>query len=224
MSEAVREAVLKPRPGTQSKFLRFLANLVSYVFHPVFMPTIMAMLLYKLSATSFTGISAHDYFGKWVSVIIINTLIFPLIATLLLKALGFIQSIHMYDAKDRIIPLIASMVFYFWGYHVFSNIDSPFILKVLLLGSFWGVIVLFMANIFVKVSMHTMAAGGALGLIIVLMAISPVSMMLPFFLFLLVAGIIGTARMLLGVHLPFEIWAGYVLGIVTQLAAYWYLL
>jgi hypothetical protein len=183
----------------------------------------MALLLYTLSPTSFTGVSSADY-GKWLGIIAINTLIFPLITTLLLKGVGFIQSIHMHDAKDRIIPLIASMVFYFWGYHVFSNIASPFILKVLLLGGFWGVIVLFMVNIFVKVSMHTMAAGGALGLIIALMIVNPVSMLLPFFLFIIVAGIIGTARMLLGAHRPFEIWAGYVLGILTQLAAYWYLL
>lgn len=223
MSEAVRDAVLKPRPGTQSKFLRFMANLVSYVFHPVFMPTIMTLILYRLAPEGFAGISTHD-FGTILIRVSYTTLLMPLLLVLLLKGLGFLQSIHMYDAKDRIIPLIGTMVFYFWAYLVNKNLNAPFILQVLMLGIFWGVIVLFMANIFVKVSMHTMAAGGALGLIIVLMAISPVSMMLPFFLFLLVAGIIGTARMLLGVHFPFEIWAGYVLGIVTQLAAYWYLL
>lgn len=223
MSEAVRDAVLKPRPGTQSKFLRFLANLVSYVFHPVFMPTIMTLILYRLAPEGFAGISTHD-FGTILIRVSYTTLLMPLLLVLLLKGLGFLQSIHMYDAKDRIIPLIGTMVFYFWAYLVNKNLNAPFILQVLMLGIFWGVIVLFMTNIFVKVSMHTMAAGGALGLIIVLMAISPVSMMLPFFLFLLVAGIIGTARMLLGVHFPFEIWAGYVLGIVTQLAAYWYLL
>ncbi len=223
MFDNKEEKVVKPVPATNSAVLKFFANLVSYIFHPVFMPVIVSSLLFDLSLAGFAGISRADYYSKWISIIAINTLIFPLITALLLKGLGFIKSIYMYDQKDRIIPLIATMVFYFWAYHVFSNINPPFILKVLLLGTFWGVIVLFMLNIFFKISMHTMAAGGVLGLMIVLLISSPVSMAIPFFGTIIIAGLIGTARLLLGAHKPGEIWAGYIFGVIVQLAAYVYL-
>jgi hypothetical protein len=208
--------------GTQSKPLRFLANVVSFVFHPVFMPTVLAYLLYVLAPSSFAGIDGKT-FGKFIGIIAINTLIFPLITTLLLKGLGFLQSIYMHDSKDRIIPLIATMIFYFWAYNVFKNIDSPFILRVMLLGNFWGVILMFMVNIFYKVSMHTSAAGGFLGVIIVLLLINPVNMMLPLFISMITCGVIGTARLVNGTHKPAEVWTGFVLGIIVQVAAYWYL-
>lgn len=221
--------ITNPFPGSSgtkteagSKPLRILATTASYVFHPLLMPTVMALVLYRLSPTSFAGLPAGN-FGKMMLPIIINTLFFPVVATLLLKAAGFLENLHMPDAKDRIIPLMASMIFYFWAYNVFKNIDAPFILRVLLLGSFWGVIALFMINIFVKISMHTAAAGGMLGIMVILLFSSPVNMVLPFFLALIISGIIGTARLILKSHTPAEVWLGYIVGVLVQLGAFWYL-
>ncbi|OSZ82103.1 hypothetical protein CAP35_02200 [Chitinophagaceae bacterium IBVUCB1] len=135
----------------------------------------------------------------------------------------------MHDPKDRIIPLIGIMIMYFWIYHVANSISdpkdvpAPFILKVMLLGNFWGIILLFIINIFFKLSMHTSAAGGFLGVMIVLLLTNPVNMMLPLFVSLIVCGIIGTARLLLGAHKPAEVWWGYAIGILAQLAAYVYI-
>lgn len=206
----------------RTRFIRAIASFISYVFHPVLMPTVMTLALYKLAAVGFAGVKPK-VFGNWLFIIILNTLIFPLVGVLLMKGLGFIRSMHMRDAKERIIPLLMTMTFYFWAYHVFQNIDSPFILRVLLLGSFWSVIALFMVNIFMKVSMHTAAAGGMLGLVIVLMLISPINMAIPLFIALVIAGLVGTARMLLGAHNGAEIWMGYLLGIIVQIAAYFYI-
>lgn len=209
-----------------SKALRFLAMMASYVFHPVFMPTVMAIVLYRLSPASFAGYTPKMFTAVLLLPIIINTLIFPLIGALLSKGVGFTESIHMKTTKDRIIPLLISMIFYFWAYHVFRSTRDfhvPEILLVLLLGSFWGVIAVFMVNIFLKISMHTAAAGSMLGILLVLMFSSPVNMILPFFIALLIAGIIGTARLILNAHQRFELWLGYAVGILVQLAAWWYL-
>ncbi len=213
--------------ATQSKPLRVLANIVSFVFHPVFMPTVLVYTLYILAPSSFAGVDAKT-FGTMMAIIVLNTLFFPLLAVFLLKRLGFIQSIYMHDSKDRIIPLIATMIFYFWIYlvfknDIFKNSTTPFILRVMFLGNFFGIILLFMTNIFFKASMHTSAAGGFVGVMIVLMLINPVNMMLPLFISILVCGIVGTARLLTGAHKPAEIWVGYAMGIIVQLAAYLYL-
>lgn len=207
---------------TRTRILHGVASVASYIFHPVFMPTIMTLALYKLAAVGFAGVSTASL-GNWVLIIGINTILFPVLGVLLLKGLGFINSIHMRDPKERIVPLMISMVCYFWAYNVFKNIDSPFILKVLMLGNFWGIIALFMVNIFFKISMHTMAAGGMIGIVIVLMFISPVSMMIPLFVAMLIAGIMGTARLILGAHRTGEVWLGYALGILVMVAAYFYL-
>jgi hypothetical protein len=220
-NEAEQEIAIE-KAGTRSPVLRAFANFISYIFHPVFVPLVMTILLYRLAGSSFAGITFKQY-GITIIKIGTNTLMYPLLVILLLKATGFLKSFHMPDARDRIIPLIATMTFYFWIYLVFKNTNEPLILRSFLLGNFWGVMMLFLATIFYKVSMHTVAAGGVLGLMIVLMIMSPVSMFLPLIVAIIIAGLIGTARMLLGAHTPFEIWAGYLLGLSVQIGAYFYL-
>lgn len=214
----------------QSKFVRLMAYIVSYIFHPVFVPTGMTFILYKFAPVSFAGITPTQFY-RWLLSIGITTLFFPLFSLLLMKGLGFVQSIHLRTAKERIIPLIATMIFYFWAAHVFNSLAKepgnnqipPLVLRVLLTGSYWTIIVLFVINIFYKISMHTTAMGGLIGILIVLMIVSPVNMVALLFIALAIAGIVGTARMLLGMHRIWEVWMGYVLGAVMMLAAFLYL-
>lgn len=206
-----------------NSILRLLSKVVSYVFHPLFMPTTMVLFLFYISKSSFVGIDDQTKFN-WMRTIAINTLFFPAFTVFLLKKLNFIQSIHLKTMRERIIPLIATMVFYFWAYQVFKEFKSPFILRVFLLGCFWGIIAIFMANIFTKISMHTAAAGGVVGLLIVLLIIGQTNFFIPFLIVLLIAGLIGTARMILLEHTPLEIWLGYGVGIAVQLASYWFLM
>lgn len=221
MNEIKNADSLSDRPS-QPKALRILATIISYIFHPVFMPTIMTIVLFQLAPASFAGVTSSN-FSRMLLPVIINTLLFPLVTTLLIKGVGFIDSIHMYNSKDRIIPLIGSMIFYFWAYNVSKNMQFPLLLRTLLLGGFWGVIAVFMINIFFKISMHTAAAGSVLGILLVLMFNSPVNMAIPFFLALFIAGLVGTSRMILYAHRGGEIWLGYIVGVLVQVAAYWYL-
>ena len=211
-----------PEVKRPSLALRIPAMVLSYVFHPVFMPLMMTFVLYMLVPAHFAGIPPTKMGLLYIQVAL-HSAFFPLLTVLLLKGLGLIESIHMRNQKDRIIPLIASMTFYFWGYWVFKNNNEPELIRVLFLGGFGGVIAVFMISIFFKISMHTASAGSIVGIIVVVMFLSPVNMVLPLFIALLVAGIIGTARLILSAHTSGEIWLGYIVGFLVQVAAYWYL-
>ena len=202
--------------SSTSRLVTILANIVSYVCHPVFMPLIMAMVLTRLAPNSFAGVSDKQI-GMWMLTIAFSGVFFPIISIALMKALGFIESFHMRTARERTIPLMATMIFYFWVSQVFNRMPDtsvPLIIKVLLLGNFWGIIVIFIVNIFTKVSMHTSAAGAMIGVIGVLMLSSPVSMLVPLFAAIIIAGVIGSARLVLGSHQPGDVWLGYIIGIV----------
>jgi hypothetical protein len=211
-------------------WLSTLATLVSYVFHPVFMPVLLSIVIWRIQPAAFAGIGGTKLVYGLVS-LTLTTIFFPLFTVALLKALGFLQSIHMRVSKDRIIPLIATMTFYFWVQQVSSypfkadgrELIWPLIIRILLLGSFWAVILLFMVSIFFKVSMHTTAAGGAIGIMAVLLFLSPFNMLGAFFATIIIGGIVGTARLILREHTSFEIWVGYLIGLLSQLGAWWYL-
>lgn len=226
MSEAITPSNDTNNTGTsQPAALRFFAHVVSYVCHPVFFPLVMAFALYELAPAGFMGLPPRQL-GLWFISIGVTAVGFPLFTILLLKPLGFISSYQMPTARERTIPLMAIMIFYFWVTHVFNNMPGPpvpLVLKVLLLGNFWGVIIIFMINIFTKISLHTTVAGAMIGIIVVLMIISPGNMIVPFFVALVIAGIMGTARMILGAHERGDIWLGYFVGILVQLCAYLYM-
>lgn len=221
--EGVAENGQPRQSGTDSKALRITATVLSYVLHPIFMPLVMMMVLYYISPVSFV-----DYDVKEVPFLFIRigvtTIFFPLLVVVLLKALGFADSIQLRTRKERFVPLLATMIFYWWISHVFKNQNAPVMIQVLLRGAYWGIILLFLCSIFFKISMHTVAAGGMLGFMAVLIMTSPVNMTMPLMIALAIAGLIGTARLLLGAHTTFEIWMGYVVGIVAQLAAYWWVM
>lgn len=204
------------------KGLRGPAKVISYIFHPVFMPTLMAIAVSYLNKSAYAALDMPHRL-QFLGNVVLNTVFFPVLTTLLLKALGFIESIQMHKSKDRIIPLIGTMIFYFWAYLIVKNLQAPLTLRVIMLGAFWGLIAVFIANIFVKVSMHTAAAGGVLGIVIVVMMVSHFDLFLPLLVALLIGGLVGTARMVLQAHTPSEVWLGYLIGVLVQLAAYWYL-
>ncbi len=217
--------------GPQTKprlIVRLLSNTVSWIFHPVFMPLITALVLYILTRSSFVGFDV-TYLYQLLGTTFLNTIFFPLFLTLLLYKLGFIKSIRLRDRKDRIVPLMGSMIFYFWIYQVFKNFgshnnlpdDALFIFKVFFLGNFFGIIGVFLINIFTKLSMHTAAAGGAIGILSILSFTGSLNILPVVLCAVLIAGIIGTARILLHEHNQFQIWSGYVTGFAAMWLAYW---
>lgn len=223
MSEA-QQPVPTTRP-TQSKPLRMAAHVVSFITHPVFFPLIMAIVMYLIAPESFSAANAKQR-GMWFINIGLTGVFFPLFSIALMKPLGFISSYHMPTARERTIPLMTSMIFYFWITHVFNSMPAPaapVALKVLLLGNFWGIIIVFVINIFTKISLHTTAAGGMLGSLMVLAMSTSVSMVLPLIVGVVVAGIVGLSRAALGAHQKGDIWLGYIIGIIVQLAAYVYM-
>lgn len=210
-------------PYFNKEGLKIPARIISIIFHPIFVTFGTAMLVYWLQKPSY--ISVQNAYPLWTGFLFLNLVMFPLIATLLMKALGFISSITMKDPKDRIIPLIATMVFYFWAYNVAKNItpEVPLYMRVYLLGSFWGIIMIFLINIFFKVSMHTTAIASTVGILIMMILQLKIDILWIIIAAIVLAGLIGTARLILKEHLPFELVLGYITGFLVQVGAYFFL-
>lgn len=214
------QAATIPNPsGKTVPALRIPAMLLSYLFHPIFIPIYCIAFLVMVHPTYFSGFSMQQ--KKFTIVIAsLNLVFFPLMAILLLKAVGFIQSIFLHTQKDRIIPYMAYGIFSFWAYTVFKGqpiyppIIASFILGIFLAGS-GGLI----ANIYFKISMHALGAGGFTGLFLIISFGNSMAMIWPLALAIFISGMVCTARMLLNSHTEKEIYTGFLLGVLAQLVA-----
>lgn len=203
----------------QSFVLRFCAHFFSFIFHPLFIPGYIAAFLLFVHPYAFSGFSARLKMLRFISVVLL-TAFFPAFVVFLLKQLGLIRSIYLKTQKERIVPYIASMFFFFWIFYVSRNLaDSPPFFVIMLLGVFISSIAALMANIYFKVSMHAIAMGGMVCFFAILAMQGTFSMGIYLSVAVLVAGLVCTCRFLVSDHYPFEVYSGFFLGVISQAIA-----
>ncbi len=211
-----RSTLNEPNTINHSSLTRFFAHVLSYVFHPLFIPLYVTWFLAFVHPSYFSGFSVLGK-KKLLLLITINAFAFPAITVLLLKALGFIDSIFLKTQKDRIIPYIASGTFFFWTQYVLREQNYvPRILVAFMFGVFISSSAALIANIYYKISMHAIGMGGLAGLFLVIMQQNTMLMTWPLSLVILLAGLVCTSRMIVSDHRPKEIYMGLLVGLVCQ--------
>jgi hypothetical protein len=199
--------------------LKWPANFFSYLFHPSFVPIYVIAFFVYIHPSYFSGFSERSKL-QTVLISAINLVAFPLLTVALLKAVGFIDSIFLKTRKDRIIPYMASGIFFFWAYTVFKKQEMyPPIMSTFILGVFLAASAALIANIYFKISMHAIGMGGWLGIFWVIAKENSMLMSWPFALVLIFTGIVCTSRLLVSNHSQKDIYAGLALGCICQLAA-----
>ena len=213
---ASHDLIKEDKPGIAA---RIFGNFFSYIFHPVFVPLYIIFFLLYIHPSAFSGFSDQEK-KQTVLIILLNLVIFPLITVLLLKAVGFIDSLYLRTQKDRIIPYIASGIFFFWGYTVFKEQPQyPPVLTAFILGIFLASSAALLANIYFKVSMHAIGLGGWLGFFLLLFYRNSMLMTWPLCLALLITGLVCSSRLLLRSHEQKDIYGGLLIGMITQWVA-----
>jgi nitrate reductase NapE component len=185
----------------------------------VFIPVYVAIFLLYIHPSAFSGFSAREKTAT-LGIIIYNIVFYPLLSVLLLRAVGFIDSLYLRTQKDRIIPYIASGIFFFWAYTVFKQQPQyPLLLTSYVLGIFLASSLALIANIYLKISMHAIGMGGWLGLFFIIAGSSSMLMTWPLCAVILITGFVCTSRLLTRSHEPQEIYLGLLVGITTQVVA-----
>jgi hypothetical protein len=205
----------------QSSALRAPAKIVSYILHPLFIPTYIFIWLTYRFPINFDDISATGLTFKTVSVFL-NASFFPAFAVFLLWRLKFIESIFLRTQKDRIIPYIITMIFYWWLWYLSRNFtDQPDVLKFFYFGIFLNTVFGLIINNFIKISMHAMGAGTLIIFIVLTCAHYQTFLGVDIIVATFLAGLICSARMLLNHHSSAEIYVGLFVGIMCQLLGLW---
>ena len=209
---------------TVSPLIKWPAILLYYVFHPVFIPLYAVLFLVYVHPSYFSGFADANKL-RTIFILIQNAVFYPLFCIVLLKGVGFIDSLFLRTKKDRIIPYIACGIFFFWTFLVFKQQNIyPRILPSFMLGVFLASSAALIANIYFKISMHAIGLGGWLGLFLVIANTNTMLMTWPIAAVLLITGLVCTARLIVSDHTVKEIYTGFFLGLLAQFVAAYVLL
>ncbi|MCL6524478.1 MAG: phosphatase PAP2 family protein [Thermoflavifilum sp.] len=206
--------------GTQWPYLlRWMAQSISILFHPLWIPFAVSEFLLWVHRYELPQINDYFHF-RVMSSIAVNTLILPLGTIVLLKAVGFVQSVQLHTRQERIVPYMAVMIYYWWIYRAFAyDKNFPQVLTPFLLGNFITIILVFLCNIFFKISAHAAAMGSVVAVMILLGQDPYLNPTLPILVAILLSGIVLTSRLIVDAHFPMEVYTGFVVGFMSQILA-----
>ena len=206
--------------NTKPKVVKFIAHLLSYVLHPLFIPTYFFLFLMQVLPFEFVGITEWQLKMRLFSVAW-STAFFPAFAVFLLWRLKLSDSIFLRTQKERIIPYVITMFFYWWMYYLSRNFtDQPIALKFFYLGIFVASAIGMTVNNFMKVSLHAMGIAGLTTAVILVSVFYPVNNAAWVLLAVLLTALVISARLVVSDHTKKELIVGLFIGVFTQVAAY----
>lgn len=216
---------------------RALARFLSFVAHPLLVLTYVLILQLALDPYAFGARRMSDPQSVVLLMsVFVCTVLLPGFAVALMKPLGLIKSLEMDDKQDRIGPYIVSGVFYLWLVkNLLSDGQTPQLYVIFALGATTGLFLAFLINIFSKISAHAVGMGGFVAMLMFMVmdwndsgivlpvpgGILQISMFVLLILAIVLAGLVGTARLALRAHEPADVYRGYAIGFVSILLASW---
>lgn len=213
-------------PIEQPAALKIAAKIISYIFHPVFVPMYVMYFLAFVHPYLYTGFDAQLKNTAVMGAGFMAFTFFPVITILLLKGLKFIDTIYLHTQKDRVIPFIACMIWYFWIWYVWNNfgktraaIDMPIESIQFAFAAFISTVLGLMVNIKMKVSLHAISMGIVLTFFISMAFTQQLNFGIWLAIVFLLTGIVCTARFIVSDHTAQEIYGGLVTGAVSMMVA-----
>jgi hypothetical protein len=196
--------------------VRSASQVVSIVLHPLMMPTLGALCYFFLFPTA-TRIMEPVQMWLILGVIAASTLALPLLSVLIMLRFGKISTVYMEDKRERNWPLLQTAIVYAAAFYVLKAKTIPVFIPLFILGAIASMVIAMVINLRWKISLHMIGIGGFCGglaaLFILTQEGSPVYLSCAFIL----AGILGTARLLLEAHTSMQILAGFMLGFTIEL-------
>ncbi len=194
------------------------AKWISAILHPLLMPLVTLVLVFGMDPYLQSLPHVFVYMGV---VVLVNTLA-PAISIFVLHRRGMLSDLDIRNRKERSLPFFIVLAYFIMTYILL--VTSPAIFIPLIYLDMWMGL---MASIGLalaitsrfKISMHMLGQGGTLGTIMGVQALNIAPMWEVNAVFIFLAGLLGFARIEMGVHRHIEVYTGYLLGFVVCFAS-----
>ena len=196
---------------TVNKFIAGMANFLSTILSPLLMPTIGVFLLLWVSVLCLQPAGRRTAF---LLVCMAITCILPLIFLSVMRHFKLIKDLHVNDREQRLIPYLFTALCYLAAAYYLYYTHFPQWSIMFMLGSMVTIVVMAIINLKWKISAHMAGIGGVVALInqIHVQGLSAFDLFWLLCISVIVAGLLGTARLILKRHNIWQVLAGVVVG------------
>ena len=190
--------------------MKSISHVISTVFQPLLMPTYGVMLLFMYT---YFGVAYSNRFWHIVTPIMLFSFVIPGILIYLLLRIGLISDLSLKVRKERFYPYFITLLSYSAMVVFYYKAQMPIWFITMMAGSIAIMIIAILITLVWKISAHMFGIGGLVGG--VMSVCYYVEHSNPYWLFIglfLLAGSIGTSRLILKRHTLSQVIAGFLLG------------
>lgn len=196
----------------RDRLILVIARYVSIVFTPFYLPLMGLVALFTFSYLSLFHwlYKLHVLFFVWVF-----TCLLPTTLIRLYRHYQGWSLFNLISREARMVPYFISIMCYIICLYVMKVRDIPYVMRSIVVAALIIQIACAIINHWWKISIYTAAIGGTTG------AVAAFSLIFGFYplwwlcLLIVLAGVLGTSRMLLRVHSLSEIVGGFLIGAVA---------
>ena len=200
----------------REKDIILLSKVLSAVFSPFYLPVVGLLALFTFSYLSLLHWPVKLY------IFIIVFLFTVLLPTTLIRMYRRYQGWSKDDIEkkdNRMIPYIIAILCYFCCYYTLSANHIPYSIKCIVVASLMIQVLCAIINIRWKISTHSAAIGGVMGAVIAFAEIFSFNPVWWICLILIIAGVVGTSRLILRLHTLAQVVVGFFLGMICSFVA-----
>ena len=189
-----------------------LAKAVSLLSSPFYLPIIGLTALFIFSYLSLLPLI---YKGVVLIMVYIFTILMPTTLIRLYNSYHGWTPFELGSRERRMIPYLVSILCYFLCYYVMALHHMPHLMGSIVVAALATQTTCSIINLWWNISVHMAAIGTMAG---ALMAFAAIFMFNPVWwlcVIILLAGLIGSARMILRQHSLAQIYVGFITGVIT---------
>ncbi len=209
--EQVPEPVSQPEEPDGPKWLTLVCNILSWVLVPLLMPVYGVMLIFGLSILDIAPMPTRVLFT--IIVFVFNVLI-PMGMVMLLKKAGLVNDIGLNGRKERLLPYIITILCLGATAWFMSLKGAPLWMSMFFIGGAIAGVINLVVNFYWKISAHSAGIAGIVAMLLRIMrdGFPEPSTFSWLIAVILLAGLLGAARVWLGRHTVWQVLAGYAVG------------
>lgn len=198
----------------EDKTLIRIARMVSALFTPFSIPFLAFLVLFLFSYLSIMPI---QYKLIVLGIVYCFTIMIPVLTIFIFKKINGFSAQELGERKKRYMPFFLTIISYVFCLLMMNRLNIPWHMSGIILSALIVMMICIVVNLKWKLSEHMAGAGAVIGGLVAFSALFGYNPVWWLCLFILVAGMLGTARIILGHHTLGEVMGGFAVGLVCSL-------
>lgn len=198
----------------EDKSLIKIARLVSAVFTPFSIPFLAFLALFLFSYLSIMPI---QYKLIVLGIVYCFTIMMPVLTIFIFKKINGFSAQELGERKKRYTPFFLTIISYVFCLVMMNRLNIPWYMSGIILAALIMMVICVIVNLKWKLSEHMAGAGAVIGGLVAFSALFGYNPVWWLCGFIMVAGVLGTARIILRHHTLGEVLGGFAVGLVCAL-------